>query len=96
VIVVAYAPDLADRSRIQAALPDVTFVKSLEDLPPADIVIIDLSRAPELPTVNAPRVIGFGSHVDDELLARARAAGIDAMPRSRFFRDIAGVLAGEK
>jgi hypothetical protein len=95
VIVVAYAPDLADRSRIDAALPDVTFVKTPADLDAADadIVIIDLSRTPELPSTSAVRVVGYGSHVDDELLTRARAAGIEAMPRSRFFRDIAGLLA---
>ena len=93
-IVVAYAPDLADRSRIEAALPDVTFVKSLDDLPAADVLILDLSRAATFPSTNASRVIGYGSHVDDALLAGARVAGIDAMPRSRFFRDIAGVIAG--
>ena len=53
----------------------------------------DLSRALELPSVDAARVIGYGSHVDDDLLTRARAAGIDAMPRSRFFRDIAGLVS---
>jgi hypothetical protein len=94
VIAVAFAPDLADRSRIEAALPGVTFVKSLDDLPPADVVIIDLSRASQLPAMVGTRVIGYGSHVDDELLARARDAGIEAMPRSRFFRDIAGLVAG--
>jgi hypothetical protein len=92
-VIVAFAPDLGDRSRIEAALDDVTFVKSLDDLPAADVVIIDLSRASAFPKVDAPRVVGFGSHVDEELFARARAAGIDAMPRSRFFRDIAGALA---
>lgn len=92
-IVVAFAPDLADRSRIEAALPDVTFVKSLDDLPPADVVILDLSRTPDLPSMNGRRVIGYGSHVDDELLVRARTAGIEAMPRSRFFRDIAALLS---
>jgi hypothetical protein len=94
VIIVAYAPDLADRSRIEAALPEVTFVKSLDDLGgiDADIVILDLSRTPDFPPTKAPRVIGYGSHIDDELLTRARAAGIDAMPRSRFFRDVAAVL----
>jgi hypothetical protein len=38
-------------------------------------------------------VIAYGSHVDDEVFARARAAGIEALPRSRFFRDIAGLVA---
>ena len=93
-IVVAYTPDLADRSRIDAALSGVTFVKSPADLDgvDADVVILDLSRTPDFPSTKASRVIGYGSHVDDELLSRARAAGIDAMPRSRFFRDVAAVV----
>ena len=92
-MIVAFVPDLADRSRIEAAIPDVTFITSLTDLPCADVVILDLARVDELPTIDAPRVIGFGPHVDDAMLERARAAGIDAMPRSRFFRDIAGLLS---
>ena len=91
-MIAAFVRDLADRSRIEAAVPEVTFVKSLDDLAGADVAIIDLSRTPELPAIDARRVVGFGSHVDDELLARARAAGIEAMPRSRFFRDIAAAL----
>jgi hypothetical protein len=32
-------------------------------------------------------VVGFGPHVDADLLARAEAAGCDrVLPRSRFFR----------
>ena len=31
-MIVAYAPDLADRSRIDAALTGVTFVKSVAEL----------------------------------------------------------------
>ena len=92
-MIIAFVPDLADRSRIEAAIPDVTFVKSLADLPPADVVILDLARVGELPTIEAPRVIGFGPHVDDAMLERARAAGIEAIPRSRFFRGIAGLLS---
>jgi hypothetical protein len=91
-VIVAFAPDLADRSRIEAAIPQVTFIKSLVDLPPADVVILDLSRMGELPIIHAARVIGFGPHVDDALLERARAAGIDARPRSRFFRELPDLL----
>jgi hypothetical protein len=31
-------------------------------------------------------VVGFAPHVDDEALARASAAGCEALPRSVFFR----------
>jgi hypothetical protein len=91
--VVAYAPDLMDRSRIAAAVPGVVFVRSPDALAstPARLVLLDLSRPgalDALPTV-AGRVVGFGSHVDDELLAAARAAGCDeVLPRSRFFRQL--------
>jgi hypothetical protein len=91
-VIVAFAPDLADRSRIEAAIPDVTFLKSLVDLPAADVVILDLSRVTDFPVFAAGRVIGFGPHVDETMLERARAAGIEALPRSRFFRDLAGLL----
>ena len=93
--VVAYAPDLGDRSRIEAALGDVTFTKTPQDLltADADIVIVDLSRPgvfDALP-ITGKRVLGFASHVDEHTFDRARAAGVEAMPRSRFFRDFAGL-----
>ena len=40
------------------------------------------------------RVIAFGSHVDAELLAAARAAGCDeVLPRSKFFARARELLA---
>jgi hypothetical protein len=92
-VIVALVPDLADRSRIEAAVGGVTFVRSLAEVGEPDVLIVDLSRLDGLPSTGAKRVIGFGSHVDAETLDRARAAGIEAMPRSRFFRDIAAVLS---
>lgn len=90
--VVAYVPDLMDRSRL-AGIPDVAFVATPAELATvdADVAVVDLSRPgvlDVLPTVveRVPRVIGFGSHVDTDLLAAARAAGCtDVLPRSRFF-----------
>jgi hypothetical protein len=39
-------------------------------------------------------IVAFGSHVDDEQLLAARAAGADrVLPRSRFFRDPAAAVA---
>lgn len=91
---VVFAPDLMDRSRIAAAVPDAVFVRSVDELvsTPARAVVVDLSRPGVLdvvPRVVAP-VIGFGSHVDDALLAAAASAGCaEVLPRSRFFRRVA-------
>jgi hypothetical protein len=89
--VVAYAPDLMDRSRISAAVPGVRFVDGPADLvgTDAEVVLVDLGRAgvlDVLPRIEA-RTVGFASHVDGETIAAAEAAGCDeVLPRSRFFR----------
>jgi hypothetical protein len=91
--VVVYAPDLMDRSRISAAVPDAVFVRTPAELATtaARVVVLDAGRPGALevvPSIAAP-VVAFGSHVDDALLAAARAAGChEVLPRSRFFRDI--------
>lgn len=94
--VAAYVPDLMDRSRF-SGIEGVEFIASPADLAgvEADVVVVDLSRPGVLHALPAgPRTIGFGSHVDRELLASARAAGIDeVMPRSEFFRRIHELLA---
>jgi hypothetical protein len=93
--VVAYVPDLMDRSRISAvagAGVEVEYVSSpgglREPAASADLVIVDLGRPgvlDVLPDVAAPTV-GFGSHVDRELLAAAHASGCDqVLARSAFF-----------
>jgi hypothetical protein len=98
--VVALVPDLLDRTRIEAAGRQVTFVSKVDDLVgiDADIVVADLSRidqAAELRRV-APRarIIVFGPHVDNAVLDAARDAGIDTvLPRSMFFRTVDELLA---
>ena len=99
--IVALAPDLLDRSQIAGAVPDAVFVNAAALLPAAadgaDVVLVDLGRAGVLDVLDAVvaaagRVIGFGSHVDTEVLAAATAAGAEAMPRSRFFRDIGAAV----
>jgi hypothetical protein len=101
--VVVFAPDLGDRSRIDAALGQIDEVGSVERVrtvdeligaaPGADLVIVDLERpgvidvAVDLVSA-AGRVIGFGPHVATELLDGATAAGVDALARSRFFADV--------
>jgi predicted short-subunit dehydrogenase-like oxidoreductase (DUF2520 family) len=101
--VVAYVPDLMDRSRVQAAAPGARFVRAPRDLAAAaaeaDVVVVDLSRPgvlAELATlaVLPGRVVGFAPHVDGDLLAAAGAAGCnDVLPRSQFFRRVADILA---
>jgi hypothetical protein len=95
--IVACTPDLLDRSKVSAALPGVAHVGAAALLPRvaagADLVIVDLRAAGVLEAVadlDAGRVVGFGPHVDGDLLAAADAAGVEAMPRSRFFRLLDG------
>jgi len=92
--VIAFVPDLMDRSKVQAAVPSLTLVRTPADLlaaaGPGVTAVVDLSRpgAVEVlgPLVAAgARVIGFGSHVDKELLASARRAGCEVLARSAFF-----------
>lgn len=88
--VAAYVPDLMDRSRL-ARLGDVTFVATPAELAAvgADVVVVDLSRPGVLEALSGlrgVRTIGFGSHVDRELLEAAKQAGCqEVLPRSRFF-----------
>lgn len=94
--VAAYVPDLMDRSKLSGA--GVTFVSTPADLVAmeVDVVVVDLSRPgvlDVLPRLAGRRVIGFGSHVDAELLDAARAAGCtEVLPRSKFFARFPAVL----
>jgi len=98
-IVVAVCADLMDRSKISAALPDATLVRSLHaaqaELSDAatdaeHTVFVDLRRVDEIGDLadlaSQAIVIAFGSHVDDAALAAATDAGAAALPRSLFFR----------
>lgn len=97
--VVAYVPDLMDRSRVQAAQPETRFVATLEALAAAavdaDVVVVDLSRVgviDALATIDGP-VIGFAPHVDRDTLRAAEAAGCSTvLARSEFFRRIADLV----
>jgi DNA-binding NarL/FixJ family response regulator len=96
--VVALVSDLMDRSRVSAAVPDVAFTTDPAACVDADVVVIDLGRHSEsVAAVRAvtpsARIVAFGPHVDDELLAGAQASGADVvLARSRFFRDPAAAL----
>ncbi|MCA1656663.1 MAG: hypothetical protein LC713_02965 [Actinobacteria bacterium] len=98
---VAYVPDLMDRSKLAAAAPGVRFVSRPGELDEAaagaDLVVVDLSRPgvlDRLTSLGATRVLGFGSHVDRALLDAARAAGCDrVMARSAFFSRLPELLS---
>jgi hypothetical protein len=96
--VVAYVPDLMDRSRLAAVAP-VEFVGSPADLPGAaagaDVVVVDLARPGVLDVLPQITVvtIGFGSHVDRTLLEAARHAGCrEVLARSAFFTRLPDLL----
>ena len=88
--VVAYVPDLMDRSKVAAA-GDVTFVDDPQALvdAPGDVVVVDLMRPgvlEVLPALQGRRVIGIGRHTERTVLEAASAAGCDeVLPRSSFF-----------
>lgn len=100
--VVAYVPDLMDRSKVAAAAADARFVSRPEALAgaaaAADLVVVDLGRPGVIDALGdvaalGVRVIGFGSHVDREVLDEARAAGCSqVLARSAFFGQITQLL----
>jgi hypothetical protein len=98
--VCALVSDLMDRSKISAALSDVSFVRTADACADADVVIVDLARfggqvAAVRASVPAARLVGFGPHVDEASADAASAAGADAvMPRSKFFRDVEAAISG--
>ena len=90
-MILAVTADLMDRSKISGALEGVRVVRPGAELAGASVVLVDLSLGGALDDALATgaRVIAYGSHVDEERLAAARAAGAEAMPRSVFFRRLA-------
>lgn len=97
--VVALVTDLMDRSKLTAAIPDVTFARAVDGCADANVVIVDLARhGDDIASVRAlaptARIVGFGPHVDGDGADRALTGGADiVLARSRFFRDPAAALA---
>jgi hypothetical protein len=98
--------DPMDRSKVEPVVVDAGFrlvvwrdasAVDLEAVRPVT-ALIDLSHPDADDVIRAVaesgiRVIGFGSHVDDMALVRARTLGAaDALPRSVFFRSLARLL----
>lgn len=107
--IVAFVPDLMDRSRITTAARSgeviVVFVADLGSLAArvqeGDLVVVDVSRPaalaalPAVVAAGAP-VVAFGAHVEREVLSAARAAGCRAvLARSAFFGRLPALLAGD-
>lgn len=86
--VYAISTDLMDGSKLRGAIDGVRVVRPGVDLAGATIVLVDLRLAGALEgaVASGASVIAYGSHVDEETLEAARAAGAEAMPRSVFFR----------
>jgi predicted short-subunit dehydrogenase-like oxidoreductase (DUF2520 family) len=104
--VVAYVPDLMDRSKIRAVAPDATFVANPARLEAAaaeaDVVVVDLTRAgvvevlPSMEDIEGT-VVGFANHTARELMDQARAAGCDqVLARSAFFSRLGELLGGTR
>lgn len=98
--------DLMDRSRVEgpvvAAGFELVAFRSAAQLEEAGrlplVVFVDLTHDDADAAIRrladaGVRVIGFGPHVDDLALIRARSLGAsDALPRSRFFSRVADLL----
>jgi hypothetical protein len=91
--IVAYVPDLLDRSKVAAA-GDVTFVGRPEQLAEgaatsgAELAVVDLTRPGVVDVLgNVPvPVIAFANHTRRDLMDAAIAAGASqVMARSAFF-----------
>ena len=102
--IVAYVPDLMDRSKVAAAADalgaELVVVAGAAALTAAavgaDVVVIDLGRPgvlDALADLRGARTVGFASHVDADLLREARKAGCGrVLARSAFFGNPAGFL----
>jgi hypothetical protein len=96
--IVAYVPDLIDRSKVAAA-GDCIFVSKPSDLAGlsagADVVVVDLTKPGVVDVVGTldARVIAFANHTSRELMDAARAAGCEqVLARSEFFSNIDALL----
>jgi hypothetical protein len=97
--IVAYVPDLMDRSKVAAA-GDCVFVSRPADLAAlcaeADVVVVDLTKPGVVDVLTGldARVIGFANHTSRDVMEAARAAGCEqVLPRSDFFARLDELLA---
>jgi len=90
--IVAYVPDLIDRSKVAAAAPGTRFVAAPGELAAAaadaDLVVVDVGRPGALDAVRGirTRTVAFARHTDADVMAAARDAGCETvLARSQFF-----------
>lgn len=100
--------DLLARARIEeavraagATLQMASSESPLPDLTEVSAIVLDLDRGrePALDFIARARengfsgdVFGFFSHVDEALGSAAEAAGVRALPRGRFWRELPSLL----
>ena len=97
--IVAYVPDLIDRSKVAAA-GGVRFASRPADLAElsrhADVVVVDLTRPGVVDVLKDlhGRVVGFANHTSRDVMRAAREAGCaEVLPRSDFFARLDELLA---
>ena len=98
--VLTVSRNLLDRSRIEQAAAEFRVVgwEPGEDPPRATIAFVDLEHPGADNAIRALaeagiRAVGYGPHIDDWAMSRALALGAtEALPRSRFFRDLSDLL----
>lgn len=88
--IVVVTSDLLMSSRI----PGATRVAPGDPLPEADLYLFDLDETGPVPPPLTGRAVGYLSHVNDELGAAAREAGLEAWPRGRLLRELPHLLSG--
>ena len=103
--VVAYVPDLLDRSKVAESGAEVTFVPRPGDLHEAvalygaELVVVDLNRPgviDVLGDMDVP-VVGFSKHTNREAMDAAVAAGVDqVLARSAFFSRLDELLGDDR
>ena len=84
--------DLKDRDRLERAAAAAGLSLDPTDAAP-EVVVVDLDREgiPDgLP--EGVKTIGYYSHVNEALAERAAVAGIDAIPRGRFWSALPDLL----
>jgi hypothetical protein len=96
--IVAYVPDLMDRSRFDSVEGEKVFIGTpagFDKTGSEDIAVADIGRAGALDALTnttSSRRVAYVSHVDTDAIAQAKAAGVEVFPRSRFFSRIGEIL----
>jgi hypothetical protein len=104
--IVVASSDLQVRARLERATSNHAVFTSptgfAGHLPGTSLLVLDLDAGGQAAideavawagSGDAPvRVIGFYSHIDEDLRRAAQGAGIEAYPRGRFWRDLALLL----